>query len=71
MHIITCPIYIIGILIHQGLKMQRLLHGKKRANKVCSGRVGFVAIFKHFSGFEFFLLSNIFHARPHATNANR
>jgi hypothetical protein len=28
-------------------------------------------IFEHFSGFEFFLLSNIIHARPHATNANR
>jgi hypothetical protein len=33
--------------------------------------VGFGAVFEHFSGFEFFLLSNIFLARPHATNANR
>ncbi len=35
-----------------------------------TGQVGFVAIFKHFSGFEFFLLSSRVHARPHATNAN-
>jgi hypothetical protein len=27
---------------------------------------GFCAIYKHFSGFEFFLLSNIVHARPAA-----
>jgi ABC-type maltose transport system permease subunit len=33
--------------------------------------VGFVAIFKHFSGFGFFLLSSIFLTHPHATNANR
>jgi hypothetical protein len=31
--------------------------------------VGFVAIFKHFAqrGFEFFLLPNKIHARPHGT----
>jgi len=42
-------------------------------------QVGFVAIFEYFSldsppgqaGFEFFLLPNIVHARPHASNANR
>jgi hypothetical protein len=33
--------------------------------------VGFCGIFKHFSGFEFFLLPSIVHARPHAGNANR
>jgi hypothetical protein len=33
--------------------------------------VGFCGIFKHFSRFEFFLLSNRIHARPHAGNANR
>jgi hypothetical protein len=33
--------------------------------------VGFCRIFKHFSGFGFFLLSGIFHARPQTTNANR
>jgi len=33
--------------------------------------VGFCGIFEHFSGFEFFLLPNIVHARPHAGNANR
>ena len=30
-----------------------------------------VAIFEHFSGFEFFLLPNRVHARPLAANANR
>jgi hypothetical protein len=40
-------------------------------NKACSGRWGFFAIYKHFSGFGFFLLSGIFSARPTATNANR
>jgi hypothetical protein len=29
----------------------------------CTGRRGFVAIFSHFSGFEYFLLPNIVHAR--------
>jgi len=28
--------------------------------------MGFVAIFEHFSGFEFFLLSSIVHSRPSA-----
>jgi len=42
-----------------------------RANKACSGFVGFCRIFKHFSGFGFFLLSGIFPARPQTTNANR
>ena len=32
---------------------------------------GIRRIFKQFSGFEFFLLSNIIHARPLAGNANR
>ena len=31
-----------------------------------TGRWGFCAIYKHFSGFEFFLLPNIVHARPSA-----
>ena len=30
--------------------------------------MGFCGIFKHFSGFEFFLLPSIVHARPHAGN---
>jgi len=33
--------------------------------------VGVCAVYKHFSGFEFFLLSGIIHARPHAGNAHR
>jgi hypothetical protein len=33
--------------------------------------VGFCAFYKHFSGFGFFLLPSIIHARPHAGNANR
>jgi hypothetical protein len=33
--------------------------------------VGFCAVYKHFSGFEFFLLPGIVHARPHAGNASR
>ena len=44
---------------------------KMLANKACTGRWGFCRIFKHFSGFEFFLLPNIVHARPPASNANR
>jgi hypothetical protein len=40
-------------------------------NKACTGQVGFVAIFEQFSGFEFFLLSSIVHARPPASNANQ
>ena len=32
-----------------------LLTYLKRANKACSGFLGFCAIYKHFSGFEFFL----------------
>ncbi|GEM_PF-3457441 len=45
--------------------------GKTQPNKACSGRVGFCGTFWHFPTFEFFLLSSIIHARPHATNANR
>src|SRR3989304_1659231 len=37
-----------------------------RANKACTGRWGFCAIYKHFSGFEFSLLPNRVHARPSA-----
>jgi hypothetical protein len=44
---------------------------QKRANKACSGWWGFCGFEKHFSGFGFFLLSNIFSARPTTTNANR
>jgi hypothetical protein len=33
--------------------------------------VGFCGIFRHFSGFKFFLLPSIVHAHPHAGNANR
>jgi len=44
---------------------------QKTPNKACSGLAGFCAIYKHFSGFEFFLLPSRIHARPHVTNANR
>ena len=50
--------------------MVRLLN-KPAPNTACTWRVGFCGIFRHFSGFEFFLLSNRIHARPHAANANR
>jgi hypothetical protein len=40
-------------------------------NKACTGRWGFCGIFKHFSGFGFFLLPNRIHAHPSASNANR
>jgi hypothetical protein len=40
-------------------------------NKACTRRVGVCAIYKHFSSFGFFYISNIIHARPHAGNANR
>jgi hypothetical protein len=43
----------------------------KRANIACTGCVGFVAIFKQFSRFGYFLFPGIVHARPHASNANR
>jgi hypothetical protein len=33
--------------------------------------VGFCAVYRHFSGFEFFLLPGIVHDRPHAGNASR
>jgi len=33
--------------------------------------LGILRGFEHFSGFEFFLLSNRIHARPHAGNASR
>ena len=42
----------------------KVLPAKTAPNKACAGRLGFVAIFKHFSGFGFFLLSNRIHARP-------
>ena len=41
------------------------------ANKACTGQVGFVAIFKYFSGFEFFLLPNIVHAHLPVTQTVR
>jgi hypothetical protein len=37
----------------------------------CPGPRGFVAVFKHISGFEFSLLLNTIHARPIASNASR
>jgi hypothetical protein len=40
-------------------------------NKTCSRLAGFCAVFEHFSGFGFFLLSKRIHARPPAANANR
>ena len=50
----------IGYLIVQSYKV---LLSSGQANKACSGRVGFCVIFKHFSGFEFFLLPSRVHAR--------
>jgi len=48
---------------------------EKMANTACTGRWGLllrsVRDLQAFSGFGFFLLSNIIHARPHAGNANR
>jgi hypothetical protein len=44
---------------------------REMPNKACTRQVGFCGFFKHFPRFEFFLLSNIFHARPLAGNANR
>jgi hypothetical protein len=32
------------------------MHASLSPNKACTGQVGFVAIFEHYSGFEFFLL---------------
>jgi len=46
-------------------------HPQTPPNKACTGRWGFCAVYKHFSGFEFFLLPNRVHARPSASNANR
>ncbi len=47
------------------------LGGNFPPNKACTGQVGFVAVFEHFSGFEFILLPSIVHARPPASNTNR
>jgi len=47
------------------------LEQQKTPNKACTRQVGFCAVYKQFSGFEFFLLPNTIHARPHAGNANR
>jgi len=59
------------VLLAIVLKKAKVLNQQTAPNKACSGRVGFCRIFKHFSGFGFFLLPNLIHARPHATNANR
>ena len=42
-----------------------------RPNTACTGHWGVCRIFKHFSGFEFFLLPNIVHARLLSTSTNR
>jgi len=47
------------------------LASQEMPNKACTGQVGLVAIFGHFSGFGLFQLSGIFPARPQTTNANR
>jgi len=44
---------------------------KMPPNTACTGRWGFCANPKHFSGFEFSLLPNIVHAHPPAGNASR
>jgi hypothetical protein len=54
-----------NLKIKGGCKIEKL------PNKACTRRVGFCAIYKHFSGFGLSLLPSIIHARPHAGNANR
>jgi hypothetical protein len=46
-------------------------YNKKTPNKACAGQVGTARLFEHFSGFKFFLLPNIVHVRPAASNAHR
>ena len=58
-------------LLHRTFSSQWVSRNQKRANKACSGFVGVCAVYKHFSGFGFFLLSGIFPARPQTTNASR
>ena len=48
-----------------------ILHNVLRLNNGRSGRVGFCAVYKYFSTFEFFLLPNIVHARPTGRYATR
>jgi hypothetical protein len=48
-----------------------VLRSVSAPNKACSGFLGVCGFDEHFSGFEFFLLSGIFPARPKSANANR
>ena len=40
------------------------ISNKNRANTACTGFVGVCAVFKHFSGFGFYLLPNSYPSRP-------
>ena len=51
--------------------MRASLAQQKTPNKACNGFLGVCGFEKHFSRFKFFLLSNIFPARPKSANANR
>jgi len=46
------------------LSLSSFQQAEKLANTACTGRRGFAATYKHFSGFGLFLLSGIFPARP-------
>ena len=48
-----------------------ILEKQNAANKACTRRVGFCAIYKRFSGFELFLLPSRVHAAPAPVNASR
>jgi len=50
---------------------QTLRYERNASQQSVHRQKGFVAIYKHFSGFKFPLLPSRVHARPHATYANR
>jgi len=56
-----------GVVFFQSASLAQ----QNAANKACTRQVGVCAVYEHFSGFKFFLLPNIVHARPLAGNANR
>jgi hypothetical protein len=64
-----------ALLVHPWSRQQGVLSWKMmaRCHSTVQWTVGILphASRKHFSGFEFFLLSSKVHARPAATNANR
>jgi hypothetical protein len=52
-------------------RIDALSSHKTLPNTACTGQVGFAAIFKQFSSFEFILLSGRVYAHPPASNADR